>query len=178
VLLLGAMAPGLVRSVAAICPSGGHERPLLAQWLILQLLANKKDRFRIWHPAIARLLVSRVFSDPSHPACQRVTARVLKDFSGPHRPAREVALIRSAREILARPVWPELGGGYGPRALIFMARADKVIALEEVAHLGARLGPKANAVILEGDHMLPYTAPGPLAEALGEFFERTYPSTR
>jgi pimeloyl-ACP methyl ester carboxylesterase len=171
VLGLAATRPKLAHRVVAVCPSGGHLRPSPIQRL-LEALLSRGDCLRFFHPGLVPLAVAYVCGDPLRgpltPAIAELAERIKTQWSGPERPLLERSLIRSARGLLAHPVWPLLPQVRAP-LLLLAARGDRVIPQAQTERL--RLYAPADTVFqrIGGGHMPPYLAAWELAQAVRRF---------
>lgn len=171
VLWLAATRPELVARVAAICPSGGHLTPPWLLRLLSALLADV-DRLRLFHPGLLRFIVAHICGQPLRgplsPEAQELLQRIKAQWSGPQRPLLERAFIRSARGVLAHPVWPLLPGIKAP-LLIMAGRGDQIVPEHMTERLRLYAPAGSQFARVGGGHMPPYLAAWELAQALRRF---------
>ena len=105
-LRLGACFSDLASKLIAVCPAGGHIKAHLAHRILMKILVRPGDRLIFWRPFMIRLCVRYIFSDPHIPEARELTDRLIRQWSGPERPALGRSLIRTARHIMQNPVWP------------------------------------------------------------------------
>lgn len=172
VLWLAANQPERVDKVVALCPAGGQERPTAKQVRMLRLLASG-DRLRLFHPALARPIAAQIFQEPlcgpsSWPGLPEFAYRARRLWSGPDRPLRERALVRSTREVLACPLLGQVGRVRAP-VLLLEGRGDHVTPAWQTRRLWAALPQPKRLASLPGGHMVPYLAAPQLAQQVREF---------
>lgn len=172
-LHFAATRPAKVERLAAVCPAGGHAAVKPWQRLALALLAKADDTMRLAvNESLARRLAVLPFADRRAPATLQAAQRIAAQWRD-QRSRRERALARSARSILATPLWRDLGAVDAPTLLVTASR-DALTPTADTDRLAAALGD-VRRVIIGRDHMLPYSQPRELAAALGRFFADAAP---
>ena len=162
--------PGLVRGLMGVCPSGGHFRASRRQKALLCLLTRPDDHLRLFHPSLINLAVRWCYGDPSHPSRPELVRRTRAQWESLQGPLLERSLVRSARALLAEPVWPQLKGLSMPVMLVGGER-DRVISQRELGRLLGHLPPDTPYELLPCGHLPVYSMPQELAELTVRFFQ-------
>ncbi|MBU1276837.1 MAG: alpha/beta hydrolase [Proteobacteria bacterium] len=160
--------PEMVRSLVAVCPSGGQAGANRWQRALQTVLLTQDERFRFFCPGLLDLAVRLSYGDPSHPSRAELTRRVRAQWAGPERALLERSLVRSAQAILAHPVWPRLGALQAP-VLLVQGRLDRVVAAGELQRLYAHLPAGARWEMLPCGHLPVYSMAPELAALVRDF---------
>ncbi len=160
--------PGLVRALVGICPSGGHTRADWLQKLLLALFTKPGDHLRLYHPALLVLFVRWCYGDPSHSSRAELTNRVRAQWDSLEGPLLERSFIRSAKALLAEPIWPRLDGLETPVLLVGGSR-DRIIPQRDLGRLLGHLPPDTPYELLPCGHLPVYTMPQELARITTRF---------
>lgn len=160
--------PHLVRSLVAVCSSGGQDGANAWQSAMQALLATKDDRLRFFHPNLINLVIRMCYGDPGHPSRRELTSRVRAQWMGPERPLLERSLVRSGLAILGQPVWPHLDRLRSPVLLIHGER-DRVVSAADVQRLYAHLPAGSRWDSLPCGHLPVYSMAPELSELVRGF---------
>lgn len=166
-LLLAVRRPGLVSRVTAICPAGGHVKATLRQRCLLRLFTTARDRMRFMPDRLLAYGIRRMYADPRHATVAPLCRQVISDFRGPERQARARAFIRSARGILARPIYQELASLAAPIRLAIGAR-DPVVPAVDIRRIWQAI-PRdlvGRPALLPSGHLPVYECPRETAEVI------------
>lgn len=169
VFTLAVERPELVRSLVAVCPAGGQDKPKNWQRFMRSVLATKDQRLRFFCPCLINLVIRMCYGDPSHPSRAELTRRVRAQWEGPERPLLERSLIRSALAILQEPVWRRVGDIQAP-VLLVQGERDRVVVPAEIQRLYAHLPPNTRRETLPSGHLPVYSMAPELASLVREFW--------
>ncbi|BEQ14935.1 alpha/beta hydrolase [Desulfoferula mesophila] len=162
--------PGLLRSLVAVCPAGGHDGASGWKGFLEKVLVNKNQRLRFFEPWMINLSTRAIFGDPRHPARLELTRRVRAQWMGPERPLLERSLVRSGVAILDQPVWPRLHEIQTP-VLLVQGEQDQVVPPVEIQRLYAQLPTGARWESLPCGHMPVYTMVPELVSLVRDFLK-------